>query len=200
MTRDQREMGERLGVAHERRAPPNAALERQRRCERRLRGAPVQVVHERRLLAGDVARGGSREAQPRAGAPGALCAFVDRGLHLLGGEGGLLADGDDRLVGTQRFGGEDRAVEHEVGERLEQHAVLQARRLGLDGVHDDDRAPARAGDRAQLDRGREGGASAAGQPGALYLVDQERGALARAPARARKHARQRPVQRLVLVE
>ena len=60
---DQREVGERLGVVDQRRAPAHPALERHRRGQRRLCRAAVTEVDERRLLAGDVARRG------RAGSP-----------------------------------------------------------------------------------------------------------------------------------
>ena len=70
-------------------------------------------------------------------------------------------------------------------QRLQQRAVLEARRLALGAVGHDDRAPARGGDGAQLRRGGEGRAAAAEQAGALDLVDQRAASRAsRAPAAA----------------
>ena len=58
--------------------------------------------------------------------------------------------GDDHLVGADGARGELGAVEHEMGELAQQQRVLRAQRLALAAVGDDDRAPARRGDRAHL--------------------------------------------------
>ncbi len=54
VARDQRDVGERLGVVDQRRAAPKAVFEGHRWRERGLRRAAVEEVDKRRLLAGDV--------------------------------------------------------------------------------------------------------------------------------------------------
>ena len=59
-------MRERLDVLHERRPPPDAALERPRRRERRQRRAAVELIDQRGLLAGDECASGRNDAHPDA--------------------------------------------------------------------------------------------------------------------------------------
>ena len=66
---DQREVSERLGVRHERRRVVEAALERERRLERRLGRTARERVQERRLLAGHEPVGHRRDANDAVEAP-----------------------------------------------------------------------------------------------------------------------------------
>ena len=69
----------------------------------------------------------------------------------------------DRCPRRRRRPRRHRAVEHEVRRALEQDAVLDAHRLALGAVDDDDPAPAAGGHAAQLDRRGEQRAAAAAQ-------------------------------------
>ena len=83
----------------------------------------------------------------------------------------------------------------------DEHAVLAARRLTLDGVDDDDGTPAARGDRGQLRRDREGGAAAPLEAARLDHGDQAAAELPRhrgartargaRPGRRAAHARGR---------
>ena len=81
---DQREVGERLGVVDQRRAPADAALERHRRGERRLCRTAVTEVDERRLLAGDISLGDDLNTDRQGVAAGPL-ALADRTCRALQG-------------------------------------------------------------------------------------------------------------------
>ena len=98
VTGDQRQMGERLRVAHQGGAAPHSLLERQRGREGGPGSAPVEVADERRLLTGEVAALHERDPRrPRCIgelAPfgdrlrGGPCAGAGRVAHVLPAEGG----------------------------------------------------------------------------------------------------------------
>ncbi len=102
-------------------------------------------------------------------------------LHALHARAGRLAGADDHLVGADRLGRDDGAVDHQVGEGLEQRAVLQAGGLPLGSVGHHDRPAPRSGYGAHLRRGGKGRAAAAEQTRALDLLDQDRRTLAHLP-------------------
>ena len=133
----------------ERRAAPDALLEGHRRRELGDRRTAVEMVHQRRLLPGHVAAGDDAELQLRRPRRPRR-AFLDRLRHAVDARGRGLAHAHDRLVRADRLGGELRAVEHQVRRHLAQRAVLEARRLALGRVDDDDRATPRRRDGAQL--------------------------------------------------
>ena len=107
-------------------------------------GPPFEVADERRLLPGDVVAGDDHHRQPRraAGAPGAparssiarrCCRCRRRATRR---RTTITSSAPTASAASTA------AVEHQVGQRLEQRAVLEARRLALGGVDDDDRASA----------------------------------------------------------
>ena len=135
-------MRERLDVLHERRSAADAALERPRRRERRLRRAAVQEADERGLLTGDERASGQRRGPaPRDGRRG-----VSRRASIASASAPQLQLGATRgrrsPARTERVGREHGAVENEVRRRTEEHPVLAARRLALRRVDDDDRPAA----------------------------------------------------------
>jgi hypothetical protein len=75
------------------------------------------------------------------------------------------------LLGADQPCRGDAAVDHEVRIDREEGFVLRARRLAFRSVRDDDRR-ATAADRAQLRRGGEAGAAAAGEAARLDLRKQ----------------------------
>ncbi len=76
----------------------------------------------------------------------------------------LRTDREDRPLGAHRPAQHLETVEDEVGAADQQHGVLVAERLALHAVADDDRPAAARRDGADLDRGREAGAAATGEP------------------------------------
>ena len=85
----------------------------------------------------------------------------------------LRADVEDDLVGIDRIRGEDRAVDHEVRSVGHERPVLEAGRLALGAVHDDDRPAARAlGDRPPLAPDRETGTATTEEAARLEVVDE----------------------------
>ena len=191
MACDQRELGERLGVVDECRASAHTALNGIGGVSVGLAGPPLQRFDERRLLAGDVAARDELDRDPRPVAAGVLALGERAGQAPQGAAGGLV-DADDQLVGADGAGGEHAAVEHQVGQALEQQAVLGARGLSLGRVREHDRPLAERRRRRrpppQLPRKRERGAAAAAQTGLLDELDQRAGAAALA-ARAVRAAR-----------
>ena len=82
-----------------------------------------------------------------------------------------LGDDEDRVPGAAGGGGQLEPVEHEVGDAPEQELVLEAERLALDAVPDDDPAAPMGTDGGELGGGRERAATAAEE---AALVDRGR--------------------------
>ena len=150
--REQREVGEGLDVGDQRGAPAHPAFEGPRGGEGGQRGAAAEEGDERGLLPGDVA-GGHRD-QPRVGARRPRSVAVETPRSAIASaqprRERRVADSHtpSRISRAPHGGGgEQRAVEHEVGEGLQQRAVLGARGLALGAVDDHDGRPP-SGDRA----------------------------------------------------
>ena len=168
---DQGDVGERLGVLDQRRTSADPSLEGSGRGERRLGDPAVHEVDERRLLTRDVARR-QRDATDERTVQLRRVSGLDRPVHARQRPAAGPVDRDDDLVGADRLRGEHRAVEHEVGQRGQQEAVLGAQRLALGAVHHDDRPSPVLGDGPHLAARREGRAAAAAEPRRLDRVDQ----------------------------
>ena len=167
MARDEREVRQRLGVLHERRAPAEPALGRPGRADGRDRSAPLERLDEGRLLAGQERLGDRLDADM---AP--VAALGDGGTQRCAGGDRPRGDGHHDVVGADRGGGGGRAVEDEVRDPLEQHAVLRAHGLALGAVDDDDLAAAARGDGGQLRRGGERRAAAPAKRRLLAGTDE----------------------------
>ncbi len=84
----------------------------------------------------------------------------------------FLTDVEHDLLGADRVGGQDRAVDHEVGPVGHQHTILVARGLPLGAVRDDDsRAVHSLRERSPFASDREAGAASTQQPARLERVD-----------------------------
>ena len=175
-------MRERLGVLHERRSAPDAALERPRRREGRLRRAAVQEADERGLLAGDEPTRGSDRDQLHVTVDTAPRPSVDRVRERPQIQLGA-TEGDDRPPRTERVGCENGAVENEVRNVPNEHPVLAARRLPLRRVDDDDRPAALGRNGRQLAARREAASTATTQAAPLDQVDQFRPGVRRGSVR-----------------
>src|ERR1700677_3748787 len=114
VTCDQRDLGERLGVVEERRPPPDSALNWQWRSEGRYCRAAAQVVYERRLLPRHIAIGHGRELDRRRVA-GRLPAFGQCLLDAVQAVLRVLGNAHDDLLGAEGLGGQQAAIDHEVG-------------------------------------------------------------------------------------
>ena len=174
VTRDERDVGQRLDVLDERRAPAHASFIGPRRHEGRLGGPAVQPLHEGGLLAGHEAVGRRDELESRlAAGAGAL---GDRAGEAPVRARRAAVDRDHDRACTDARCRRRGAVEHEVRVDPHQQAVLVACGLALDAVRDHDgRTPGRHG--RQLEVRREAGAATASQAARLDRRD-ERAALA----------------------
>ena len=164
----ERDLSQRLRVLDQRRVSPVAALEREGRHQCRLGHAAVQIVHDGALFARHVSLGPGGERELRA-----IRTRADRVVQGIDGRDGAVADLDDDLTRAHGRRGQHGAIEHQMGQTGQQQKVLRARGLGLAAVHDHELAsPSRLGDRAELDRGGEVGATAAAQAAPVDGVDQ----------------------------
>ena len=188
---DQGDVGERLDVLDECRAGRRTPRSNGRGGTKRgLRGAAVQPLHERRLLAGDEALGGGDELDAR-------CARPPRARSAIAAATLACAAAAPRPTAitilrapTARGRGHG-AVEHEMRVDAQEQRVLVARGLALDAVGDDDRAGAPRRPPRSFTARREAGAAAPAQPARLDRRD-ERGALAAQGGQRGRSARGAP--------
>ena len=169
---DEGHVRERLHVLNERRCSAHPPLEDPGRREGRQGQTAVEHVDQGGLLTRQETRG--RPGQPdrhpvdaRQPALGQRLPQRRRDLVTL-----AVVQVKARLLGADRLGGELDPVQHQVRRQPEQRRVLAGRRLTLRAVGDDERPPARPGDRLQLPVRREGGPATAGQPGGPQVRGQ----------------------------
>ncbi len=161
-SRQQRELGQGLGVEHEGRSLVDASAEDRDQGVTGDRAAPVDLADEGGLLPGDEAACQGQHLDP--GSPGSV-------LHLPGRD--LGADGQHQSPGLQRGAQQGEPVDHQARRAGEQDGVLRAEWLALHGVADHDGAV--AGDRGELACRGESRAAAAGESGRLDEPDQAGG-------------------------
>jgi hypothetical protein len=157
-------VGERLDVVDERRPSPHAGFEGPRWCFRRLGVSPVEPVHEGGLLTRDVTRGDGGHPYGDRPLANALC--QSRFNHPPRLPRGTV-DADNHLGGADRRGGEEGAVDHEMGDAAQQQVVLAARGLAFRAVDYDDRGAPSTCDGPQLGAGEKGGPAPTAQAGAF---------------------------------
>ena len=189
---DERQMGERLDVLHQRGTSAHPPLERERGREGRLGQTAVQRGHQRGLLPAHIARLELEKLEARIavepGRPVAQRRFQASHAAFI-----VLGRDEDCVAGTHRSRGHRGAVENQVRQLAQERTVLLARGLSLRAVgHHDSLAAARR-HRAHLAGHRKRGAAVAAQPGAL----DERHDLFGGPA---PQIRQGPVHVQVLLE
>ena len=128
-------------------------------------------VDHRRLLPGQVPVGGHHHLDVHR-VQAVLAPLVDGPVHGVHGAGVHV---HEDLRGPEGPGRHRRAVEHQVGELVDQQPVLAAGRLALGAVGHDDRAPQPGrSQRAPLGGQGEPGPALAPQPAALQLVEERR--------------------------
>ena len=150
---DPRDGGEGLDVLDDRRAAEQAARRGLRRALLGLAALALEGLEQDGLLAEHVGaldgpdrRARSSWPEPRTSSPAKprLVQPLDRRLERPDRVGRLGPDGDDRLVGADREGGDQRALEDAVRVPLEERPVGLRRRVGAVAVRDDDAAAERA--------------------------------------------------------
>ncbi len=172
--------GDRLDVVDHRRARVQARHGGERRLEPGLAAVALQRVQQRRLLAADVGAGAGVHHDVQA-EPGALdvAAQVARLVGL--GHGvvqppdhvqDLAADVDEGLLGPDRVGGDDDALDQRLRVGQQRRHVLAGAGLGLVGVdHQVVRLAVALRDEAPLHAGREARPAAAAQHRVLERLD-----------------------------
>ena len=161
MPGDEREMGQRLGVADQGGPSVDATLERSRGHVQRFCLTPLEPVHKRGLLTRDIVRRQLVDRHEETSSRGSL------------GEGGpqrphrrrTAVHGHVCAIRPNRGGRELDAVEDEMGSVSEQQRVLGCRRLALHAVGDDDRSSASLSNGPHLATGGEAGAAVAQKTG-----------------------------------
>ena len=157
-----------------------AGHRREGRLDARVAAAPLQRVHERRLLAADVGAGAlvhvdvNGLARPhRVGAEdaGGICLLAG-GLHLRQRLRVLAADVDVGHLGPDRIGADRAALDQRVRRPPHDLAILEGAGLRLVGVAAEVVGLAIAGlHEAPLHPRGEAGAAAPAQPGVLHDLD-----------------------------
>ena len=177
---DARHRGDRLDVVDDRRAGVETGDRGERRAQPRLAATALEALEQRGLLAADVGAGAGvhDDVEVVAGAVDVLAEvaggvrLLDRGLDPADHVQHLAADVDEGVVGPDREGADDHALHQHVRVGHHQRDVLAGPRLGLVGVDDEVlRLGVVLRDEGPLHAGREAGAAATAQAGALDLLD-----------------------------
>ena len=168
---DQGEVREGLDVLHERRPASDALFERSRVACGRDRLAAVDQVHESALLPRQVRRRHVDHAHPRRPGLG-LVPLLERSRDGLSRVARTDLHTHDHEVCAHRRGGEERAVQHQMGSARHQQRILGTGGLTFAAVGEHDRSTATGRDRAKLHRGGETGTSPAVKSRRLDELDQ----------------------------
>ena len=173
MPRDERRVGDRLGVLHECRPAEDASLGRMGRGEGGLRRAAVEAAHHERRFPGDVPMLGMRRCGP--GSRGFRGAVAPRALaEARGSRPRWSRKVDHDFVGAHVSAAIIAPSMTRCG-RSPRQPVLVRERLALGRIDDDNRRAALVGEpahRAPLAMGREPGSASPAQSAALDDIDQ----------------------------
>src|SRR2546426_889448 len=142
---DQRHEGEGLHVVDERRLLPEPVRAREGRLVAGLGALALQRLQQRGLLPADVTAGAQedRQVEGDAGAEDVVAdqalapAGVDLGLQYGRLDLVLVPDVEDPRARARHHAGQDHALDHQVGDVLQEEAVLDRARLALVRVADD---------------------------------------------------------------
>ena len=146
-----------------------------RRCDAREGLPTVEHLEQTGLLAVQVAARTRERAQLDVVGPTGGAHFRDRAFEASAHDREVGFDRDDDLAGFERVRGDQRAFDHTVGVRPQDHAVLERTGLALGTVHDHRRGVDGRlvrGDGLPLPTRREPGAAASPQTGRDHRRDR----------------------------